>query len=346
MANPDLNSLIRLNIKELVPYSSAREEYSGDDAILMDANENPFNEPYNRYPDPLQRKLKEKISNNLKINPACLFLGNGSDEAIDLLFRAFCNPGIDNVIIMDPSYGMYEVCAKINNVEFRKVLLTRDFDLDPQAILDAADEKSKLVFLCSPNNPTSNLLDVKKILHLVKSFKGLVVVDEAYIDFSGSDGLITKLNDFSNLVILRTFSKAWGLAGVRLGMAIAIPGIIEVLNKIKYPYNINILTQELVLKYMDDQDNRINWISAIINSRKDMEAKLKNLPYVHKVYPSDANFLLVKVQEPGKLYNYLKEMKLIIRDRSRVSLCEGCLRITVGTKPQNEKLLSFMEGFH
>lgn len=345
MVDLDLNSLLRSNIRELVPYSSAREEYSGNDAILMDANENPFNEPYNRYPDPLQRKLKEKISGLFHTKPSNLFLGNGSDEAIDLLFRAFCIPGKDNVITLDPSYGMYEVCARINDIEIRKVLLTETFDIDPGGIFSAVDENTKLIFLCSPNNPTSNLLDYNKIVQILNSFKGIVVVDEAYIDFSCSKGLIPLLEVYTGLVLLRTFSKAWGLAGIRVGMAIASPAVIEVLNKIKYPYNVNILSQELALKFIDDTSTRDQWVSTILESRNQMEDELKMIDFVQKVYPSDANFLLVKVNDPVKLYNYLKDNKLIVRDRSRVSLCAGCLRITIGTETENRKLLKLIKGF-
>jgi histidinol-phosphate aminotransferase len=345
MAIPDLNKLLRKNIIDLVPYSSARDEYSGNDAILMDANENPYNNPYNRYPDPLQRKLKNTIGMLFSISPDKIFLGNGSDEAIDLLFRAFCNPGKDNVVIMDPSYGMYEVCARINDVEIRKVLLTPDFELDPKSILKAVDENSKLIFLCSPNNPTSNLLSSENIITIVKGFNGLLVLDEAYIDFSGTQGLLQLIEEYPNLVILRTFSKAWGLAGIRLGMAIAVPAIIQILNKIKYPYNVNVLSQEKALEFLQDNKVRDEWIQNIITSRKKTEQQLKSLPCVIKVYPSDANFLLVKVTEPQKLYNFLKEHKLIIRDRSRVSLCMGCLRITIGSEAENSRLIELMKLF-
>ena len=341
----DIYTLLRRNIRELVPYSSARDEYSGEGAILLDANENPFNSPYNRYPDPLQRKLKGFISALFNIDSSCIFLGNGSDEAIDLLIRAFCDPGIDNILSIDPSYGMYEVCAKINDVKVKKALLNDDFSLNSQSVLKLADNSTKLVFLCSPNNPTANLLDTESILQIVKSFRGIVVVDEAYIDFSVSGGLLPFLSRHPNLVILRTFSKAWGLAGIRLGMALAYPEIIKVLNKIKYPYNVNFLTQELAMKYLNSKAIREKWIRGIIESRKQMVNELNSLHFVKRVFPSDANFLLVKVNDPIKLYDYLKDHKLIIRDRSRVSLCEGCLRITIGTVSENRRLIGLLKEF-
>ena len=341
----DIKNLLRSNIKELIPYSSARDEYSGNNAVLLDANENPYNSPYNRYPDPLQRNLKQKISLQTGVEVDNIFLGNGSDEAIDLLIRAFCNPGSDNIIITDPTYGMYEVCARINDVEVRKVLLNDDFSLNPENILASADDKSKIVFLCSPNNPTSNLLKDDDILRIINEFNGIVIVDEAYIDFSGSDSAISLLNQHSNLVILRTFSKAWGLAGIRLGMALADKEIISVLNKIKYPYNVNILSQELALKYLDKKEIRDKWVISVLEERKSMVPELQALKMVQTVFPSDANFLLVKIQNARKVYDYLKENKLIVRDRSGVSLCNDCLRITVGTKAENRKLISLLKEY-
>lgn len=341
----NLNVLLRENIRNLVPYSSARAEFCGAEAILLDANENPFNYPFNRYPDPLQRNIKKKISGIFNLPESSIFLGNGSDEAIDLLFRAFCIPGTDNIISIDPSYGIYEVSAEINDIKIIKVSLNKDFSLNPGAIINAIDDQTKLIFLCSPNNPTSNLLDTGDILDIVKYFRGLVIVDEAYIDFSGSKGLIGYLNQYPNLVLLRTFSKAWALAGLRLGIALADPEIIEVLNKIKYPYNINILTQNY---FMDNFDNFYkvgNWINEIIEQRDWLSLELMKFGFILEVYHSDANFLLVKTTDPHDLYNYLKDQGVIVRDRSRVNLCEGCLRITIGSKSENKKFLKALMAY-
>jgi len=335
----DLDKIIRTNIRNLVPYSSARNEFSGTGSVLLDANESPYNQPFNRYPDPLQRELKSKISMIFKLEEDSIFLGNGSDEAIDLLIRAFCVPGEDNILSLDPSYGMYEVCAHINDIETKKILLNPDFSLNPEAVISAIDKNSKLIFLCSPNNPTSNLLEKEKILQIVRSFRGLVILDEAYIDFSGSEGLIDELKNFPNLVILRTFSKAWGLAGVRLGMAFGDPEIISVLNKIKYPYNINILTQKHVIECIDKGTDLKKWIMEIIDQRKMLAYEIRKFKFVIRVFPSDANFLLVKTTNPRQIYNHLMDDGLVIRDRSKVSLCEGCLRITIGSPKENAKLL-------
>ncbi len=340
-----MEKYIRKNIRELIPYSSARDEYKGENAIFLDANENPYNRPYNRYPDPLQTKLKEKIRLQNGINPENIFLGNGSDEAIDLLIRIFCNPGINNIIVTDPTYGMYEVCARINDVEVRKVSLNNDFSLDPGKIFEAVNEESRLIFLCSPNNPTSNLLSESAIKKIIEGFNGIVVIDEAYIDFSGTNGWLPMLPDYSNLVILRTFSKAWGLAGIRLGMAIADKEIIKALNKIKYPYNVNILTQAIAIKYLDKVERKEKLIKAIIKERNILQKKLESFKIVQKVYPSDANFLLIRINQPLKVFNFLKDHKLIVRDRSRVTLCDNCLRITVGTKKENKELLNLLKEY-
>jgi histidinol-phosphate aminotransferase len=341
----DLYKILRPNIASLVPYSSARDEYSGTGAILLDANESPFNEPYNRYPDPLQRQLKEKISGIFKIPAGNIFLGNGSDEAIDLLIRAFCVPGKSEIISIDPSYGMYEVCARINDVRVNKVSLRPDFSLDASAVLDAVTVQSRIVFLCSPNNPSGNLLDPGEMLHIASEFEGLVVADEAYIDFSGSRGVLDRLADFPNLVVLRTFSKAWGLAGIRLGMAFASPEIIRILNKIKYPYNLNRLTQDLALTVIHDEAKKDAWVSEILDQRSLLETELDKLPFMVKRYPSDANFILARFTDPLGLFNYLKEKKLVVRDRSRVTLCTGCLRITVGSPAENRKLIEQLRKF-
>mgnify|MGYP001391930893 CR=1 FL=1 len=338
-----IEDLIRKNIKELIPYSSARDEYSGNDAVLMDANENPFNAPFNRYPDPLQREVKQKISRILNVNSNTIFLGNGSDEAIDLLIRAFCTPGTDNIIITDPTYGMYEVCARINDIEVKKTLLNPDFSLNSENVLKSTDVNSKIIFLCSPNNPTSNLLDQSQVLKIIETFKGLVVMDEAYIDFSGSRGLLDFIGKYPHLIVLRTFSKAWGLAGIRLGMAFASAEIISVLNKIKYPYNVNALTQKAALQSLDKIEMKKKWVRSVIKERVRMESQLSELGMT--VYHSDANFLLVKFTDAGKLFEYLKDHKIIVRDRSKVSLCKDCLRITVGNRSENRKLLKYIRKY-
>lgn len=343
--NFDLNSLLRPNILNLTPYSSARDEFSGTEAILLDANENPFNHPLNRYPDPHQRDLKERISELYAVNSESIFLGNGSDEAIDLLFRAFCVPGISNVISIDPSYGMYEVCAHINDVDFRKVSLKPDFTLDPDALLNAVNSDTRLIFLCSPNNPTSNLLKNEDMLSVIRGFRGLVIVDEAYIDFSASRGLLPDLDSQPNLVILRTLSKAWGLAGIRLGMAFASPEIIGILSKIKYPYNINRLSMEQAIRALSEADKTQKWVTEILQEREILRNELDKLPFVVKSYPSDANFLLVKFTDPLSVFSSLREKGLIVRDRSRVNLCSGCLRITIGSPSENKLLIEELRKF-
>jgi histidinol-phosphate aminotransferase len=345
MANPDPDKLVRENIRKLVPYSSARDEFRGNAAILLDANESPYNNPYNRYPDPLQRDLKDRISGIFNIGESNIFLGNGSDEAIDLLIRAYCNPGKDNIISLDPSYGMYDVCAHINDIGSLKIPLNPDFSMDPDKVLRPVNGNTKLIFLCSPNNPTANLLDTDKVLDIIKTFMGIVVVDEAYIDFSGSEGLLKYVPKYPNLVVLRTFSKAWGLAGVRLGMAFADKRIISVLNKIKYPYNINILTQKHVLKYLSEGPDVQGWIREILNQKKIVTAELQKYSFVKIVYPSDANFLLVKVENPVSLYAYLRDGGVVIRDRSKAHLCEGCLRVTIGSEEENRKMLDLIEQY-
>jgi histidinol-phosphate aminotransferase len=339
----DLNKLLRENIKKLIPYSSARNEYHGEASVFLDANENPYNEPVNRYPDPLQSRLKEEIARIKHVDPTSVFVGNGSDEAIDLIIRAFCEPRLDNIVSIDPTYGMYGVCASINHVEFRKILLTPSFDLNVDALLSSADASTKVIFLCSPNNPTSNRFSGDAIRTVLRSFEGIVVLDEAYIDFSADRGFLPSLVSHPNLVVLQTLSKAWGMAGIRLGMAFADPTIIEVLTKIKYPYNINILTLETALESLKNSAGPEKWITAIIQQRTMLEKELKAFSFVSKVFPSDANFLLVKVDNPHDLYQFLTAQKIIVRDRSGMSLCEGCLRITVGTENENAKLLEAMK---
>ncbi|MBV5311894.1 MAG: histidinol-phosphate transaminase [Prolixibacteraceae bacterium] len=334
----ELDKLLRNNIKALKPYSSARDEFSGEADVYLDANENPFNKPYNRYPDPLQWAVKEKIAAIKNVAPEKIFLGNGSDEPIDIIFRAFCEPGVDNMVSIDPTYGMYQVAADINNVEVRKVKLNEDFGFSAQKLLDATNLYTKVIFVCSPNNPTANLLDKAEIIKLITDFDGLVVVDEAYIDFSPESSLLPDLDQYKNLIVLHTFSKAWGMAGIRLGMAFAQPEIIRIFNKVKYPYNINILTQKKALKLMDKIQEKEEWVNAILEERGKMVKKLFKLPFVQVVYPSDANFILVKMNDARGIYAYLTEQKIIVRDRSKVTLCDDCLRITIGSPKENKKL--------
>jgi histidinol-phosphate aminotransferase len=340
-----LDKILRENIKSLKPYSSARDEYTGKEAVFLDANENPYDSSYNRYPDPLQAEVKERISSIKGIKPGNIFLGNGSDESIDLLIRAFCEPRIDNIVSVEPTYGMYKVLADINDIEFITVLLTTDFELDIKAILEAADNNTKLVFLCSPNNPTANSFKKQDIITILKYFEGIVVVDEAYIDFSTKGSLLPLLGDYKNLVILQTFSKAWGLAGIRLGMAFAASEIINVLNRIKYPYNISSLTLETANKELADDSSRKQWIERILNSRNILVEELNKLPVVIKVYPSDANFLLVRMNSAKEIYEYLVDRKIIVRDRSNIALCEECLRITIGTEDENNILLDALKEY-
>lgn len=345
----EVKKLLRPHIASLHPYSSARDEYSGTEGIFLDANENPFGsitqQSFNRYPDPYQRDLKADIGRIKSVSPSHIFLGNGSDEAIDLLFRAFCNPGIDNVILLPPTYGMYEVSANINDVNVQKVPLNPNFQLDVKGITKAINKFTKLIFLCSPNNPTGNKMHREDVLQVAKSFEGLVVVDEAYIDFSDEASFTEELDNYQNLVVLQTFSKAWGLASLRLGMAYADPQIVGILNKIKPPYNISGLTQGTVLGAVMNYGRVKEMIREILSNREFLNAKLKGLPMVLKVYPSDANFLLVKVKDAKMMYDFLVEKKIIVRDRSKVTLCENCLRITVGTSEENEALIEAMSNF-
>jgi len=339
----DINSLLRENIRNLVPYSSARDEYKGEEAIFLDANENPYNSPFNRYPDPLQMKLKKRIASIKGVPVERIFLGNGSDEAIDLLFRAFCEPGRDNAVSIKPTYGMYKVCADINHVGYRESLLTEDFQVNTRHLLSLADQQSKLVFICTPNNPTSNILSLEDILYLVENFDGLVIVDEAYMDFSGGPSMIGNLQQYNNLVILQTFSKAWGMAGIRLGMAFADPMVIKTMNRIKYPYNVNILTQRTALDNLQDLTYRDFWVNQILEQRSYLQQQLENMPGVKKIFHSDANFLMVRFDDPRRVFQYLMDQKIIVRDRSKVPLCEGCLRITVGTPAENAALLGALK---
>ncbi len=335
----NLQQLVRKNVWNMKAYSSARDEFKGEASVFLDANENPLNDKYNRYPDPLQWSLKQKIAKVKNIAPENIFLGNGSDEPIDLVIRIFCEPRIDNIVTVDPTYGMYQVCAEVNDVEYRKVLLNENFDLDAQKLLEKRDRNTKLIFLCSPNNPTGNLLSREEIKKVLDSFTGIVVVDEAYIDFASEATWLNDLEKYPNLIILQTFSKAWGLAAVRLGMAFASAEIIKLFNKVKYPYNVNILTQNFVGDELDKLELRKQWIATLLEGRNYLINELPKLPFVEKIYPTDANFILVKVEDANSLYKQLADKGVIVRNRNSVSLCAGCLRITVGTDKENEMLI-------
>ena len=342
----DLQKLLRGNIRELQPYSCARDEFKGEASVYLDANENPYNAPFNRYPDPLQLEVKEQISNIKNIPVDNIFLGNGSDEPIDLLFRAFCEPRIDNVVAIEPTYGMYKVCSSINDVEYRKVLLDDNFQFSADKLLSATNVYTKLVWLCSPNNPTGNSLNRQEIVKLLNAFDGIVVLDEAYIDFASTSSFSEYLSQYPNLVILQTFSKAWGSAAIRLGMAYASTEIIAVLNKIKYPYNINLLTQKQALKMIQQAEQVKKWVDILLSERTLLVNALQKLAIVEHLYPTDANFVLVRVTDANSIYQYLVNKSIIIRNRNTVSLCLGCLRITVGTPQENLILLQELENFN
>lgn len=346
----DINNLQRENIKNLRPYSTARDEYKGQASVFLDANENGYGSPldqnFNRYPDPLQLDLKDALSKIKGVPIENTFLGNGSDEAIDLLFRAFCEPGKDNVIILPPTYGMYEVSANINNVEVRKVNLLPSFQLDLEKVAEAIDENTKLIFICSPNNPTGNSIVRTDIETVLANFNGLVIIDEAYINYAKQRTFIPELTEYPNLIILQTFSKAWGLAALRLGMAFAARPVIDILNKVKPPYNINQATQDLALKALENIGQVNEWIKVTVSERESLSQELANLPLVKKVYPSDANFILIEVIDALKTYDALVEQGIIVRDRSKVTLCEGCLRITIGTTQENQILLEALKSLN
>ncbi len=345
----DINKLIRDNIRKLVPYSSARDEFTGRADIFLDANENSLGSPlpgkYNRYPDPHQWKIKQKIAEIKGVPTQNIFIGNGSDECIDILYRGFCNPGKDNVIICPPTYGMYEVSAAINDVEIRRAGLLDDFQLDLVHLENLVDSNTKLIWICSPNNPTANSFNRHDIETVLNNFDGIVVIDEAYINFSRQKSFISELTEYPNLVVMHTLSKAWGLAALRLGMAFASEDIIAVFNKIKPPYNIGQATQDLVLQALENVAEVNQFIRELVQSREELASSLKNVSVVEKIFPSDANFLLVKVNDAKAIYNYLLTKAIVVRDRSRVELCEGCLRITVGTKEENEQLIDTLKTF-
>jgi histidinol-phosphate aminotransferase len=341
----DVNSLVRKNILTMKPYSSARDEFKGEAEVFLDANENPYPSPFNRYPDPLQWKVKDKLASLKNVDPKNIFLGNGSDEAIDLLIRAFCEPGKDSILITEPTYGMYSVCAEVNAVNVQQVTLTPDFDLDLEAFPKAFDSTTKILFLCSPNNPTGNLLSRDRIQQVLRKFYGIVVIDEAYIDFADSKSFIEELAQYPHLVVLQTFSKAWGLAGLRLGMAFASDYIISILNKIKYPYNVNIQTQELALDALANAYKKDIWVDEILRERDRLVKSLRALKHVDKVYPTDSNFILIRIRDASSVYQYLMDKKIVVRDRSKVTLCYSCLRITVGTPEENERLINALQSF-
>ena len=341
----NLDKLLRPNILSLQPYSCARDEFKGEASVYLDANENPYNSPYNRYPDPLQWEVKEKISLIKGVPAVNILLGNGSDEPIDLLYRAFCEPRIDNVVAIEPTYGMYKVCANINDVEYRKVMLNDRFEFSADLMLASADANTKLMWICSPNNPTGNSMPETEIEQLLINFDGIVVLDEAYIDFASHTGFASRLNQYPNLVILQTFSKAWGNAAIRLGMAFASEAIIGVLNKIKYPYNINLLTQKHALKSMENTTQVKEWVEVLLKERSVLIEKLYTLDLVKHIFPSDANFVLIQVDDANAVYNYLVEQSIIVRNRNTVALCHGCIRITVGTPEENQVLINELKKY-
>ncbi|AGA78705.1 histidinol-phosphate transaminase [Echinicola vietnamensis] len=345
----DLNKLLRPHIAQLKPYSSARDEYTGKEGVFLDANENPFGsitaESFNRYPDPYQHALKEKISAIKQVPVEQIFIGNGSDEAIDLLMRAFCRPGKDNIIILPPTYGMYEVSADINDISIKRVNLSADFQLRPDAILEAVDENTKIIFICSPNNPSGNKVRRKDILKIIVGFDGLVVVDEAYIDFSDEPSFTAELPQHPNLLVMQTFSKAWGLAALRLGMAFASLPIIRILNKIKPPYNISGLTQETVLKALQDTSKMKQMVKEMLQERDYLLHALSKMDGIKKIHPTHANFVLVEVPAAKETYDHLIEQQIIVRDRSKVVLCDQCLRISVGTREENDQLIGKLSEF-
>lgn len=339
-----LQELVRPNIWSLSPYTSARDEYQGKDAkVFLDANENPYNNPVNRYPDPLQRDLKQRIAAIKGVPAQNIFFGNGSDEAIDLMYRIFCRPGIDNAVAIEPTYGMYGVCADINDVEYRRVLMDENFQPDADKLMAAVDANTKLIFFCSPNNPSGNNIDRRVIEKVLDSFEGIVIVDEAYIDFAGVPSFLRQLADRPNLIVLQTFSKAWGMAGIRLGMAFAQPEIIGIMNKVKYPYNINLLTQQRAMEEVMQHDRVKNWVDSILKERTRLMDEFRKLNCTIKVYPSDANFFLVHVKNATATYNYLVDCGIIVRNRSKIALCGNSLRVTIGTIPENNALLEALK---
>ncbi|MFO8235771.1 MAG: histidinol-phosphate transaminase [Bacteroidales bacterium] len=341
----NVNKIVPDEIKKLEPYTSARETFQGKNLIFMDANENPYGNRYNRYPDPLQEKLKQQLSTTMGISTEQLFAGNGSDEIIDLVIRSFCKPGVNNLITINPSYGMYEVLASVNRIKTVKATLTEDFQINPDEILKQCDRQTKLAILCSPNNPTGNMLKDKDVEKVLQSFPGIVLVDEAYIEFSGTDGLKRKILEYPNLIITRTLSKAWGLAGIRLGYAICHPEIVTILSKVKYPYNVNNITQEKAIKALKKPQRMRRTVRTILREKQKVIEALKKLNCVEKIYPSDANFILMKTGYSKNIINFLRERNIIVRDRSNLHRCKNCIRITIGTRKQNNRLINHMQQF-
>ena len=341
-----LEQLVRKNIWSLAPYSSARDEYSGKEAhVFLDANENPYNTPYNRYPDPLQRDLKAMLSKVKGVPAENIFLGNGSDEAIDLTFRIFCEPGRDNVVSMAPTYGMYQVCADINDIQCLQVLLDEDFQLHADQLLAACDAHTKVIWLCSPNNPTGNSLDRDELLKVIEGFDGIVVVDEAYIDFAQQKSLRSELPTHPNLIILQTMSKAWASAAIRMGMAFASKEIINIYNKVKYPYNVNLLTQQQAMEALKDPYEVDKWVKMLLQERNRLMQAFADLPICKALFKTDANFFLARMTDAQGIYDYLVDRGIIVRNRSRVQLCSGCLRITIGTRSENNELLAALRQY-
>lgn len=341
-----LQELVRPNILRLTPYSCARNEFNGMNAhVFLDANENPYNANLNRYPDPLQEDLKKEIAKVKGVPAENIFLGNGSDEAIDLIYRIFCEPRVDNVVAIAPTYGMYEVCADINDVEYRPVLLDEDFQLDADKLLEACDAHTKVIWICSPNNPTGNLLERQQIEKVLTTFQGIVVIDEAYSDFAQERPFRYELANYPNIVVLNTFSKAWACAAIRLGMAFASNDIISLFNKVKYPYNVNLLTQEKAIEILHSPAKIQQWLSIITTERAHLLPAIGELPICQHIYPTDSNFFLVRVTDADDIYRYLVERGIIVRNRNRVALCGNCLRITVGTPQENCELLSALRQY-
>ena len=343
MKRVTIESLVRANIAALSPYSTARDEYQGELGVFLDANESPYENGYNRYPDPHQKSLKARLSEIKGVEAKNIFVGNGSDEAIDLMFRVFCEPAQDNAVAIAPSYGMYKVSAAINNIEMREVQLGEDFSLPIDALLATCDQNTKLMFICSPNNPTGNSFPRKDILRLAEEFEGMLIVDEAYIDFAEAESLKSEIEQYPNIVVLQTMSKAWAMAGLRLGLALADSKVVEIMSQVKYPYNINKAALQIVEQLLDEPiDDKV---AEIVEQRGVVAEKLAQMPFVGKVYPSDANFVLTKVDDADAIYEHLIADGIIVRNRNRVRGCEGCLRITIGTKEENEKLIKSLERY-
>ena len=347
----ELQPLVRKNIWQLEPYSCARDEFKGVSAsAYLDANENPYNNTINRYPDPLQERLKEMISPIKGVPVPNIFLGNGSDEAIDLVYRIFCHPGVDNVVAIEPTYGMYKVCADINNTEYRTVLLDEQYQVTADKLLAATDEHTKIIWLCTPNNPTGNSLNRDEVIKVIEGFQGIVIVDEAYSDFSSQHSfrqwsMVNGQWSRPNLIVLNTMSKAWGCAAIRLGMAFASKEIISIFNKVKYPYNVNQLTQQQALEALKDPYEVDNWVKILLQERGRVMEAFAMLPICEKVYPTEANFFLAKMTDANKIYNYLVDRGIIVRNRNRVQLCQNCLRVTIGTKTENSELIAALRQY-